>query len=548
LETTNYKLKNKNIKYILLNIYQKKHKRMGVLILSLFTIVCASTTSLWTVQLAPGTDAAAYAAEHGFHYAGKISFLDGNWHKFTDINNGNKRTVRDVRLLPHVLQANEEVERFQYKRIADPNYEQQWHLHTHGSSVDADLGPTNITGSGIRIAVVDDGVQHEHPDLKANYDPINSYDFNDNDMDPSPTLAVDGHGTAASGVAAAVKENGHCGRGVSPGAKLVGLRLIARPVTDLTEAQALTHNAIGAIDIYSCSWGPEDSGTNMVEPGPLVQAALQQYAGQMRGRLGKGSIYVWASGNGNGNGDSCAFDGYASSPFVNAIGALDHTGKQAWYSEGCSALMAVTPSSGNMQGITTVDLMGSAGYDPGECTSNFGGTSSAAPLAAGIIALMLQQRPDLTWRDVKHVIAKGSVPVDTAHPGWIMNGGGYRHSYQYGFGLMKVPSILLAAQEHKLVPSPMKTYHSHLVTFDSRVGSIPFAFNHTVAESGIRFIEHVILYVGISHEMRGHITLKLISPHGTESVLATERPLDVTFNYPQRYACCVYLFCLNCFV
>lgn len=58
--------------------------------------------------------------------------------------------------------------------------------------------------------------------------------------------------------------------------------------------------------------------------------------------------------------------------------------------------------------------MGGAGYDPTECTSNFGGTSSSAPLAAGIIALILEQRPDLTWRDVKHVIAKGSVPVQVS--------------------------------------------------------------------------------------------------------------------------------------
>ena len=155
--------------------------------------------------------------------------------------------------------------------------------------------------------------------------------------------------------------------------------------------------------------------------------------------------------------------------------------------------------------------------------------------ASGIIALILQQRPDLTWRDVKHVIAKGSVPIDTSSPSWTLNGGGYRHSYQYGFGLMKVPSLLLAARNHVRVPTPFKTYYSPLKTFDGRTASIPFTWNHTVQNSNITFIEHVILYVGISHEMRGNVQLKLISPHGTESVLATERPKDVTFNYPQRF-------------
>lgn len=156
-------------------------------------------------------------------------------------------------------------------------------------------------------------------------------------------------------------------------------------------------------------------------------------------------------------------------------------------------------------------------------------------LGAGIIALILQQRPDLTWRDVKHVIAKGSVPIDTSSPSWTLNGGGYRHSYQYGFGLMKVPSLLLAAQQHVLVPTPFKSYYSELKTFAQHTASIPFSWNHTVRNSNISFIEHVILYVGIAHEMRGNVQIKLKSPHGTESVLATERPKDVTFNYPQRY-------------
>jgi hypothetical protein len=155
-------------------------------------------------------------------------------------------------------------------------------------------------------------------------------------------------------------------------------------------------------------------------------------------------------------------------------------------------------------------------------------------LASGIIALILQQRPELTWRDIKHIIAKGSVPIDTASTSWVLNGGGYRHSYQYGFGLMKVPSLLLAAQEHTLVPTPFKTYYSQLKTFDAHTASIPFTWNHTVSGSSLKFIEHVILYVGISHEMRGNVQLKLVSPHGTESILATERSHDVTFNYPPR--------------
>ncbi len=192
-----------------------------------------------------------------------------------------------MRGLPGVKWAERQVERRQYKRVADPLYESQWHLHTHPYSIEADHSGVNVTGHGITIAIVDDGLQHTHPDIRANYDAAHSYDFNDNDHDPMPMHSDSGHGTSAAGVAAAVKENGHCGRGAAPGAKLVGLRTIDDAVTDLVEAQALSHNGISVVDIYSCSWGPEDNGVSMVSPGNLVQETLATYAGQLRGRLGE---------------------------------------------------------------------------------------------------------------------------------------------------------------------------------------------------------------------------------------------------------------------
>ena len=489
----------------------------------------AQVPTHWTVQLAPGLDPRNVSFD-GFTYVGPVGFLPDMYVYRASATQ--RRSVFPRSGKPEVVFAEQQVHRMRFRRIADPFYQNQWHLWRGFASVEADHEPTGYNGSGITIAIVDDGLQHTHPDLKGNYDARNSWDFNGNDPDPTPESSQDGHGTAAAGVAAAIRENGHCGRGVAPSARLVGLRGIAEPIDDTTEGQMLSYNAIGVVDIFSCSWGPYDDGITMDAPGYVLQSALATYAGQMRGRLGKGTIYIWAAGNGRANGDSCAFDGYAGSPFVMAIGATTHTGGQAWYSESCSALMAVTPSSGDRQGITTVDLMGAAGYDPSECTASFGGTSSAAPLAAGIVALVLQARPDFTWRDVKHVVAKGAVQIKSEDPDWHVNARGYKHSHKYGFGLLKVPAIMMAVRTHQLVPNRDKRFTSGLIPLIGRPYLIPCVANYTVRNSGITFIEHVVITISINHEARGHVSINMTSPEGTVSQLATVRPKDQTAHYP----------------
>ena len=503
----------------------------------LVSILLGLVHAEWAIELDPAVDPAVFAAEHELVLLKKrIEYME---HVYF-FESSKKRSTVSVRSLSGVRQAEEQVVRKHYTRnhangddhMPDPLYLSQWHLHTSSFSINSDRAG-NLTGAGITIAIVDDGLQHTHPDLKANYDPTHSYDFNDNDYDPSPS-ANDGHGTAAAGVAGAVKENGHCGRGVATSVKLVGIRAIAAAISDYTEAQALTHEGLATVDIYSSSWGPSDDGITMAGPGMLTMGAFAYYAGQYHGRHGKGSIYIWAGGNGRDVGDSCAYDGYSSNMYTISVGSINHQGEQAWYSEGCAALFGVTPSSGAMKGISTVDLIGSAGYDAGECTANFGGTSASAPMAAGMIALMLEARPDLTWRDVKHVIAKSGIQIHAADPDWHVNGRGYKHSHKYGFGVMRVPSLLASAREHVLVPRDVKVWRSVIKPLNTgTIGNIPCVVNHTVvSNSGITFIEHVTLYVSISHPQRGNVRVSLISPSGTVSVMGPERPRDHTYNYP----------------
>lgn len=491
--------------------------------------------NVWVIELHEGINPDEFAQEHGLRYQ---RHFRNQLHVF---ESANPRARDHFDAVENVKWAELQIPKQQHKRervpktgsSRDPYWAQQWHLHGYEfASVDLDPAQVMKTGRGIVIGIVDDGLQHTHPEIHNNYLQQYSYDFNGRDGDPMPSQQ-DGHGTSAAAVAMGIRGNGHCGQGAAPEAKIAGIRAIAGPVSDLEEAEALSLHA-NHIDIYSCSWGPADTGDDMVRPGRLVQETLEIYAGQKHGRNGKGNIYMWAAGNGRAYDDSCAYDGYAGSPYVNAIGAIDVTGDQSWYSEGCSNLMAVAPSSGASRGITTADLLGRAGYDSGECTHSFGGTSSAAPLAAGVAALILEQRPDLTWRDVKHVIAKGAKHIRPSDASWNVNSAGYHHSNRFGFGLLKIPALLETARRHVLVPNqksrsaPVQRLSPGLVP-DNGYSCL----EHSVSLHGsqIQFIEYVLVTVYIEHPRRGEVTIHLTSPSGTVSELATKHN-DYHRNYP----------------
>jgi proprotein convertase subtilisin/kexin type 7 len=104
-------------------------------------------------------------------------------------------------------------------------------------------------------------------------------------------------------------------------------------------------------DIYSSSWGPVDDGSSLDGPGYLASRAI--ISGVENGRGGRGSIFVFASGNGGLDGDNCNFDGYANSIYTVAIGAINNEGKMPPYGELCAAHLGVTYSGGNGLGIVS---------------------------------------------------------------------------------------------------------------------------------------------------------------------------------------------------
>jgi len=423
------------------------------------------------------------------------------------------------------------------KRLRTPTGEllpMQWHLDNTldpGHDINArqawDLG---YSGLGVNVGVVENSIQHPdafdpteryHPDLEANINPAiataNSYYESE-------------HATSVAGIIAADGQNTIGGTGIAYNAG------IASQVygDEATTAAALTFK-MGRTHIKNCSWGPADSG-DFYYLTEMLESALEQYATLGRGQ--RGGLFVWAGGNGGNagalNADRADYDCWVGSRFVLGIGAITDQDRAAHYTERSSNIFVVAPSSGGDQGITTTDLTGAAGYDAGNYTPTFGGTSAAAPVAAGAIALMLEANPELTRRDAMHIIANTARRCDPTSTSWQQNGAGFWVSDLYGFGAIDAGAMCLAAETHTPV-KPERSITSGRITYNA-----PIPDNDT---DGVTFeipmkhgltIESVELVVNASSTFVGDLEIVLTSPAGTESVLATTRgtPGDGIHDYP----------------
>ncbi|XP_035678736.1 proprotein convertase subtilisin/kexin type 7-like [Branchiostoma floridae] len=415
----------------------------------------------------------------------------------------------------------------------DPYYSLQWHLHNQfHSKMDLNVlnvWKKNITGSGVTVAVIDDGIEWTNPDLQDNYSPEGSFDLNSNDPDPMPEFDTKGqnhHGTRCAGEIAAVA-NSVCAVGVAFHAKISGIKILDGPMTDNLEAAAFNKN-MHINDVYSCSWGPDDDGKTIDGPHYLARKALLY--GVTGGRQGYGSIFVVASGNGGSAGDNCNYDGYANSIYTVTIGAVDEAGGIPYYAESCSSMLAVTFSSGDAfhKGIVTTDWQMGKGTG---CTTGHSGTSAAAPLAAGMVALMLEVRPCLTWRDVQHIIVLTAKLINEQSSEWTVNAAGFYHSHQHGFGLMDAWRLVNAAKVWEPVSWLMSLNSPTLQEDYVFTGghTVKFYYNVTKQDADIHFLyslEYVLVTVSISHSSRGNLELKLVCPSGTKSVIAAPRSKD----------------------
>ncbi|KAG0152173.1 hypothetical protein CROQUDRAFT_56154 [Cronartium quercuum f. sp. fusiforme G11] len=416
--------------------------------------------------------------------------------------------------------------------IKDPLWPKQWHLannemRQHMINV-TDVWSNGITGKNVTVAIVDDGLDMTSEDLKPNFFEAGSWDYNDHTPLPEPRLPDDLHGTRCAGEIAAIK-NDVCGVGVAYDAKVAGIRILSASISDADEASALNFG-YQENHIYSCSWGPPDDGKSMEAPSRLIFKAMLN--GIQKGRGGKGSVFVFASGNGGAVDDQCNFDGYTNSIYSITISAVDRKGFHPYYSEVCSANMVVTYSSGSGDNIHTTDV------GKNKCTDRHGGTSAAAPLGAGIFALVLEARPELTWRDVQHLAVETAVPILVSDPDWQKTATGKWYNHKFGFGNMDANLIVEAAKKWKLVKpqawwkSPNMNAGKQPVTKEGAASVIEIK-QSDLDGANFETLEHITVAVNIEHGRRGNVRVTLTSPHGTISVLAAHRRYDeATTGFP----------------
>jgi proprotein convertase subtilisin/kexin type 2 len=427
-----------------------------------------------------------------------------------------------------------------YKTPNDPYFKNQWYLRNTGQANGKARLDLNVeeawaigfTGKNITTAIMDDGVDYTHPDLMNNFNFEASYDFSSNDPFPYPRYTDDwfnSHGTRCAGEIAAARDNNICGVGVAYDSKVAGIRMLDQPyMTDLIEANSMSHEP-NMIDIYSASWGPTDDGKTVDGPRHTTMKAIVQ--GINEGRQGRGSIYVWASGDGGDN-DDCNCDGYAASMWTISINSAINDGRTALYDESCSSTLASTFSNGRSNdpeaGVATTDLYG-------ECTLKHSGTSAAAPEAAGVFALALEANPNLTWRDLQYLTvltAKRNQLYDPSNKHlWNINGAGLEFNHLFGYGVLDAGEMVRTAQNWKPLPT-----RSHCEAGSVKgTQKIPTNGNLTITidtdacmgeNNAVNYLEHVQAFITLKSSRRGNTVIYITSPLGTRSLLLSRRPLD----------------------
>lgn len=438
----------------------------------------------------------------------------------------------------------------------DPLFAAQWHLGMIGN---IQRIWDEYRGSGVKVAVYDEGVEADHPDLAGNYDASLEFTFNGRSFSPGPLTSYSAHGTACAGIIGADGMNGRGGVGVAWDVTLSSVNYLDviqtyynpdRPTKMAVYTAGMLHAA--NFDVMSNSWGwaGEYQGVqNLVDPDSVASGDTALFAEICAtGRGGLGTVVVQAAGNDylNANGD-----GWHVSRHSLTVSATERDGFLADYSNWGSSILIAAPSAALTTDQTGQDGYNSNGTDgdnvPTNYTELFNGTSAAAPVVSGVVALMLEANPDLGWRDVHNILAMSAAHTGSAYGTggegfevgeWTLrngnswNGGGNAFHLSYGYGLVDAFAAVRMAEAWLTFGAPAQTSaNEQSVTVDYSGSSViipDYSLERDTA--GVRELDLVVarnieietIYVTIdmSHSSFSDLNIYLIAPDGTEAHLA----------------------------
>ena len=401
---------------------------------------------------------------------------------------------------------------------ADTYLSLQWHLENTGplpgfpsmkAGEDLRVKPVwnaGLRGEGIRVAVLDDGLEVTHEDLWPNVVTGSRNYRTEAGMlglsassggkmaglqgFPMPCSSDDTHGTSVAGLIAARDGNGTGVSGVAPRAQLVGFNILASGfVADTLDA--LSHD-LDRNHVYNNSWGATDNG-HLATPEPNWSSYNDTLRNGLKtGRNGLGAIYVFSGGNGAIQTDYSSLDGGVSAMGIVNVCATNAMGKRAPYSERGANLTVCAPSADatddQQPEVTTTSVQN-------DYTHTFNGTSASAPMVSGVIALMLQANPKLTWRDVPLILARTARKVDEQDGGWrdYRSPLGYaqgrydvlHYSHHYGFGVANADAAVQLARTWKSVggSDTLKACGPYTTTVDAAIPETGIVTQQAVSQT-----------------------------------------------------------------
>lgn len=431
-----------------------------------------------------------------------------------------------------------------------PGWPGQWHLlYAARPQFDANVRGAwdrDVTGANVLIGICDDGFERTHPDLSPGYSAVDSFDFADNDTNPDPVAANDNHGTSVAGVAGARGGNGIGVCGSAPLARLAGLRLpfdgsgTTADFVDATKYHSFGTNRDIRVKNHSYGIG-EPFITSDAEGSALADSA------------GAGTLHAISAGNERGeSGEDSNKKSFQSNPHAIAVAAFASTGIFSSYSCFGANVFVTAPSNSFRAGefgITTTDRTGNAGYtknsDPypdKNYEPNFGGTSSASPLVAGVLALGVQANPAITQRLAKHLLARSCDVVDaadasaTSDGGWKTNNAGFRFNQNYGFGLIDADEFTRLAAQFTGITA-LQTEETPQSTVNAAIPDNS-QLQRTTSVTAVTPLEEVEVFMDFTHAKRGDLEATLQSPRGTVSRVFMRNSQDTGSSRTQWWFTC----------